>query len=122
MHSTSCFFPQTRPLQFITPKHIYWLLTDYRAGTAQTSAYVGRSSGCACSPQAGQFGSRKRRSSLNSPASASYVIRRPTNGSPIPSSTLIVSVACNRPMIPGSTPSTPASAQLGASAGGGGSG
>ena len=47
---------------------------------------------------------------------------RPINDSPRPSSNLIVSRAWIEPTIPGKTPSTPASAQLGASSAGGGSG
>ena len=44
------------------------------------------------------------------------------SGSPTPRISLIVSVAWITPMTPGSTPSTPPSAQLGTSPGGGGSG
>ena len=44
------------------------------------------------------------------------------SGSPMPSSSLSASVACSEPMMPGSTPSTPPSAQDGASSGGGGCG
>ena len=42
----------------------------------------------------------------------------PTSGSPNPSSNLIVSTAWIEPTMPGRTPSTPASAQLGASSAG----
>ena len=44
------------------------------------------------------------------------------SGSPMPRINLSVSVAWMVPMIPGSTPRTPPSAQLGTSPGGGGSG
>ena len=46
----------------------------------------------------------------------------PDKDCPIPIIILIASVACIVPTIPGNTPSTPASAQLGTSPGGGGSG
>src|SRR5881398_1632380 len=71
------------------------------------------------SPQTGQFGSRRRLTSLNSVASASKRSSRPTSGSPIPRQSLSASLACSEPTMPGSTPSTPPSAQLGASSGGG---
>ena len=41
---------------------------------------------------------------------------------PMPRMSLIASVACSVPTMPGSTPRTPPSAQLGTSPGGGGSG
>ena len=44
------------------------------------------------------------------------------SGSPRPRRSLIVSIAWIDPMMPGRTPSTPASAQEGASSAGGGSG
>ena len=69
--------------------------------------------------QSGSGGSRISRKRI---ASASKCSRRPASGSPMPSSSLIASVACSRPITPGSTPSTPASLQLGAASGGGGSG
>ena len=47
---------------------------------------------------------------------------RPWRVSPIPRITLMASMAWSDPMMPGSTPSTPASEQLGASSAGGGSG
>ena len=47
---------------------------------------------------------------------------RPLNGSPIPVRTFITSFACKLPTIPGSTPKTPPSAQLGTIPGGGGLG
>src|SRR5206468_1422012 len=72
------------------------------------------------SPQTGHEGSLRNLTSLNSVSSASKRSRRPTSGSPIPSRSLIVSFACSEPTMPGSTPSTPPSAQLGASSGGGG--
>ena len=40
----------------------------------------------------------------------------------MPSTSFSASFACSEPMMPGSTPSTPPSAQLGASSGGGGVG
>ena len=46
----------------------------------------------------------------------------PTSGSPISAASLIASFVCSEPTMPGSTPSTPPSAQDGASSGGGGSG
>ena len=52
----------------------------------------------------------------------SNVRYRPTSEDPNPRINLIVSIAWMDPTIPGSTPSTPASEQLGASSGGGGSG
>ena len=47
---------------------------------------------------------------------------RPDQRSPMPSSSLIASVAWSRPIMPGTTPSTPATEQPGASSGGGGVG
>ena len=47
---------------------------------------------------------------------------RPTSGSPSPRSILMASRAWIEPTMPGSTPSTPASAHDGASSAGGGSG
>ena len=43
-------------------------------------------------------------------------------GLPLPNASFNISVACMQPMMPGSTPSTPPSAQLGTIPGGGGSG
>ena len=74
------------------------------------------------SPQTGQSARRSIFTSLNSVASASKRSSRPISGSPIPSASLSASLACSEPTMPGSTPSTPPSAQLGASSGGGGSG
>src|SRR6476659_185014 len=74
------------------------------------------------SPQTGQAGSRRRVTSVNEAASASYSSSRPTSASPIPSASLRASVAWIDPTTPGSTPRTPPSAQLGASSGGGGVG
>ena len=71
---------------------------------------------------AGQFGSRRILKVRKLASSASYVSRRPERESPRPSNCLIASIACNEPMIPGSTPSTPASAHDGAISAGGGSG
>jgi hypothetical protein len=53
---------------------------------------------------------------------ALYSISLPISGSPMPRISLSASVACRVPMVPGSTPSTPPSAQEGTSPGGGGSG
>src|SRR6266571_7000577 len=71
------------------------------------------------SPQAGQAGSRQIFTSLNSVDMASNMRRRPTSVAPTPSSSLKTSLAWSMPAIPGSTPSTPATAQSGASSGGG---
>src|SRR5438552_1825116 len=76
----------------------------------------------ACSEQTGQAGSRRKRSSVNDASSASKSNRRPASESPIRSRILIASLVCSRPMIPGTTPSTPATEQPGASSGGGGAG
>ena len=54
--------------------------------------------------------------------SVSMTSSLPLSGSPTPRITLIASVAWIEPTIPGSTPRTPASAQLGASSAGGASG
>ena len=70
----------------------------------------------------GQSGSGDSRVSRKRRASASKCSRRPVSGAPRPRTSLIASVACSRPITPGNTPSTPASAQLGAASGGGGSG
>ena len=74
------------------------------------------------SPQTGQAGSRRSETSVKEAASASKSSSRPTSGSPIPSASLSASFAWIEPITPGSTPSTPPSAQLGASSGGGGCG
>src|SRR5439155_20739138 len=74
------------------------------------------------SPQTGQSGSRRSATSVKVVVSASKRSSRPISGSPIPSASLIASLACREPITPGSTPSTPPSAQLGASSGGGGCG
>ena len=50
-------------------------------------------------------------------SSASYKSSLPTSGSPIPRSSLIVSVACIVPIVPGRIPSTPPSAHEGTNAG-----
>src|SRR5205823_13589918 len=73
-------------------------------------------------PQSGHFGSRRSLTSRNRIPSASYVRRRPTSGSPIPSRSFTTSVACTSPITPGSTPRTPASLQEGTRPGGGGVG
>jgi hypothetical protein len=71
----------------------------------------------ACSPQ--RFWMRMVRNDIRSASNSS---RRPASVSPNPVSSLIASVACNVPITPGSTPSTPPSAHDGTSPGGGGSG
>src|SRR5688572_519521 len=91
------------------------------------AAKVGNSNVAGCStgapsPHAGQCGSRRRVTSLNAPSSASQISSRPTSGSPSLSRILMASVACSRPMTPGTTPKTPATEQPGASSGGGGVG
>jgi hypothetical protein len=50
------------------------------------------------------------------------VTSRPMTGRPTPRTSLITSLAWSVPMIPGSTPTTPPSAQLGTLPGSGGSG
>ena len=72
-------------------------------------------------PHAGQSGSRWIFSVRNCMRSASTSSSRPISGSPMPVRSLIASVAWITPISPGSTPSTPPSAQLGTSPGGGGS-
>src|SRR4029079_16725964 len=74
----------------------------------------------AASEQTGQFGSRRSWSSVNSVSSASNSTSRPASVVPIPSSTLRASLVWSRPKMPGTTPSTPATEQPGASSGGGG--
>ena len=72
-----------------------------------------------CVPQSGQSGSRRMRISRNRMASASYISRRPTSGSPCPIISLIVSVAWMTPITPGNTPKTPTSLHDGTMPGGG---
>src|SRR5438132_1255379 len=60
------------------------------------------------------------RISRNRIASASYISRRPTSGSPWPISSLIVSVAWMTPITPGNTPKTPTSLHDGTRPSGGG--
>ena len=55
-------------------------------------------------------------------ARASKISSRPISGSPCPRISFIASTAWMQPTIPGSTPSTPASAQFGTAPGGGGAG
>ena len=74
------------------------------------------------SPQTGQAGSRRSATSVKDVSSASKSSSRPTSGSPSPRTSFSASFAWSKPMIPGSTPRTPPSAQLGASSGGGGVG
>jgi hypothetical protein len=73
------------------------------------------------SPQVAQAGSRRSVSSRSLVRERVVEQSRPaTVGRP--STSLIASVACSTPITPGSTPSTPASAQLGDAPGGGGAG
>src|SRR3954464_15230257 len=72
--------------------------------------------------QIGQSGSRRTFSSVVVASSASYISSRPMSGSPAPVTSLMTSVACSRPIVPGSTPSTPLAPQEGASSAGGGPG
>src|SRR5450759_1137104 len=76
----------------------------------------------AASEQTGQAGSRRSVSSVNSVSRASNRSSRPASVSPIPSSSFRISFAWRRPMMPGTTPSTPATEHPGASSGGGGTG
>ena len=55
-------------------------------------------------------------------ARLSKIINLPVNDLPIPARTLMASLACMEPMIPGNTPNTPPSLQEGTISGGGGSG
>ena len=75
-----------------------------------------------CSPQTLHWGSRRSLRMRTSPARVSKCIMRPMSGLPVPRISLIASSACTQPTIPGSTPSTPASAHDGTAPGGGGSG
>src|SRR2546423_15447326 len=70
--------------------------------------------------QIGQSGSRRTFSSVNEAARASYRSSRPISGSPSPRISFTTSVAWSRPIVPGSTPSTPLAPQEGASSAGGG--
>src|SRR5438445_457662 len=91
-----------------------------RGAIAQlASVYSGSSSRIGWSPHEGQFGSRAYFTSRNLCSSASYSSSLPTSGSPLPSTSFTASTACTSPMIPGSTPRTPASWHEGASSGGG---
>src|ERR1700751_4212169 len=71
--------------------------------------------------QIGHSGSRGTLTSVSVAPSASYSSRRPIAGSPMPTISLTTSVACSRPIVPGSTPSTPLAPHDGASSAGGGS-
>ena len=75
----------------------------------------------ACRRTPGSAGSLRSSASRNCMRSASNRSSRPISGSPMPRMSLIASVAWITPISPGSTPSTPPSAQLGTSPGGGGS-
>ena len=59
---------------------------------------------------------------LVSKVSASKTKNLPLNGSPTPVITFMTSLACSEPIIPGKTPKTPPSAQLGINPGSGGVG
>ena len=101
------------------------LATNSKAGKspqlAQTRAISWYPENDADEEQPGQAGSRGSASSWNRAAKASKHSRRPTSGRPTWRISLITSLACNKPMMPGSTPRTPASLQFGASAADGGS-
>ena len=72
--------------------------------------------------QMAQWGSRRILTSVAVAASASYISSRPISGLPTSRISLMTSVACSRPMVPGSTPSTPLAPHEGASSAGGGTG
>src|SRR3990172_1869436 len=72
------------------------------------------------SPQTGQSGFLRNRSSRNFIRRASKTSRRPTRVSPFPRRTLMASIAWIDPTIPGRTPRTPPSAHEGTRPGGGG--
>src|SRR2546429_205975 len=72
-----------------------------------------------CSPHSGQAGFRRRFTLRNSMSMPSKISSFPIMPRPMPRTCLIVSKAIIGPMIPGSTPKTPASAQLGTAPGGG---
>src|SRR3989442_16021016 len=69
--------------------------------------------------QIGHSGSRRTLSSVNVAPSASYSRSFPISGSPAPVTSLMASVACSMPIVPGSTPTTPFAPQDGASSAGG---
>src|SRR4029079_19180179 len=100
--------------------------TPPRVNTPESDASVGAVpaalAATALWEQAGHSGSRFRRNSVNEVSSASNSTSRPESVSPRSSSTFRTSFAWSRPMIPGTTPSTPATEQPGASSGGGGVG
>ena len=83
------------------------------AGLARRDGRVGADRAVRVAPQP---------SSLNEASRASNSSSRPASVSPIPSRSLSASLAWSRPMIPGTTPRTPATEQPGASSGGGGVG
>lgn len=66
------------------------------------------------SPQVEQSARRRSFSSPKRVSCASKVNNLPTRGSPYPTRILRASFACIEPTIPGSTPRTPASPQVGA--------
>src|SRR5262245_6030790 len=72
--------------------------------------------------QTGHEGSRRSLSSVKVESRASKSSSRPASVSPMPSNTFSASLAWSMPMIPGTTPRTPATEQPGASSGGGGVG
>src|SRR5258706_1467106 len=73
-------------------------------------------------PQTGQLGSFGILYSRKDMSIASKRSNRPMSGLPLPMMSLMASLAWMLPMMPHMTPSTPPSAQLGTSPGGGGSG
>src|SRR5262245_31481366 len=86
----------------------------YGSPSSNNSVIVG------CSPQRAHCGFRFTLISLNWVLRASKSRRRSVNGRPIPRTSLSASVAWIVPMIPASTPITPASWQEATSPGGGG--
>src|ERR1043166_746321 len=73
-------------------------------------------------PQTGQLGSRGILYSRKLMSIASYRSNRPISSLPLPRMSLTASLAWMLPMVAQMTPSTPPSAQLGTSPGGGGLG
>ena len=91
-------------------------------GSAQESAGADSSVILGSSPHTGQAGFFATGISRSRAPQASSIARRPSSGCPPPITSLSASAACIVPMIPGSTPSTPASAQEGTEPAGGGAG
>ena len=71
----------------------------------------------ACGPHSAQSGSGGSRTVRNRVASASQISSRPDSVSPMPRISFSTSVACSVPITPVTAPSTPASLQVGTSAG-----